>query len=152
MLVAALAGVAAEVELDGGVGGVVELGVSENGFGVGEGFAAACGVGPHDPPAGFGGIAAREFGGDREKEWPLALLLKDEAAQGEDGRRVVGFGQLGELGGGFVDHAEGEVALGVGDAPTVVHGVGGRSLGTQLRELSRWAAETSERRARRRRV
>lgn len=117
-----LAGVAAEVELDGGVAGVPELGLPEDGLGGGDGVGAAGGVTPHDPPAGFAGLGDDEFGEHGLHLGPALLGLKDGAAQGEDLGGRLEFGrEVGEFGGGVVGPLEREQAARVGDAPPVKH-------------------------------
>lgn len=113
--VAALAGIAAQVELNRGLGGVMRLGGEEDFLGGDERVGASRGVGPRHPRGGLGRHAFDKLSREIAERGPVLLFLEHGEPQAEDVERgVVGSRDAIELGGGFGDHAELEVALSVG--------------------------------------
>ena len=120
--VAAQAGVATEIKLDGGFLRMAGFGVAQDGLGAREGVDAAGGVGPRDPPAGPLRLAPDQRGRDGLQQKPLMLGLQDQRAQ-RQGLERFGFagGQSGQFGGGFLQQAEAQIAACMGEPPSGCH-------------------------------
>lgn len=121
--IAALARVATEVELNGRFRRVVAFGLEENFFGGVERLGAARGVSPRYPNPGITRRATNELACESAHGWPVFLFVQNGEADGEDvGCFAVVPGNLIKLGRGFGEHAELEIALGVGESALGEHG------------------------------
>ncbi len=112
--------------MDGGFPGVLNFGLSQDGFGSVEGFRPACRMGPGDPPAGLLWLAPDELSSEWLENQPLFLRLEEHCLKRKHLIGGVVFRlKSSQLLCGQVIKAESHVSAGVRQSPVRIHGWGG---------------------------
>ena len=110
-----LAGVAAEIELDRGLERVVLLRFQEDFLRGGQRIRPAGRIRPGDPGRGVGRHAAHQLAGHGRERRPVLLFLQQRDPQRDERQGVtLGFRDARQFRRGFGNHAELEIAGGVG--------------------------------------
>lgn len=153
--IATLARITAEIELDRRIRRMVVLGLEENFFGGFQRLRAPRGVSPRHPNSRFEFAAVDELRGELAHLGPFLLLVQHRQPHGDHRQRLRIRGvNAFELGGGLGEHAELEVALGVGKSALGEHARGSGGIGRTRRDEGASSRPTcvANRRTRRRSV